>query len=35
MDIVDPEVEEYEAGDETQHGTQEDAVEKGASEQTQ
>lgn len=35
VDIVDPKVEEYEAGDETQHGTQKDAVEKGASEQTQ
>ena len=33
--IVDPAVEEYEARDETQHGTQKDAVEKGASEQTQ
>lgn len=33
--IVDPAVEEYEVGDETQHGTQEDAVEKGASEQMQ
>ena len=35
VDIVDPKVEEYEAGDETQYGTQEDAVEKGAPEQTQ
>ena len=33
--IVDPAVEEYEVGDETQHGTQEDAVEKGTSEQMQ
>ena len=35
VDIVDPKVEEYEAGDETKYGTQEDADEKGAPEQTQ
>ena len=35
VDIVDPKVEEYEAGKETQHGTRKNAAEKGVSEQTQ